>query len=78
MIEVAESIKKREMKTTRAQYMRERASFSHLSKVRRIIPVLRFHGEWSPDPWYQAWTYLLSFISSFLVLLSVVLCRLYI
>lgn len=44
MTEVTESIRKRETKTTRAQCMRERASFSHLSKVRRIIPVLMVSG----------------------------------
>lgn len=52
------------------QRERERASFSQTSKVKRIVPVLKFCGEWRQGPWCWLWTCLLSFRSSFLLLLS--------
>lgn len=47
-----------------------RASLSLTRKVRRIIPVLKFCGERSQGPLCWVWTRLLSFLSFFLLLLS--------
>lgn len=39
-----------------------------MSKVKTLIPVLKFSGEWSPGSWCQVWSCVLSFLSSFLCL----------
>lgn len=46
----------------------ETGSHSHMNKV-RITPVLKLRGEWSQGPWPWAWTYLLSILYSFPLLL---------
>lgn len=56
------------------KHVKERAPLSLLSKVRRILPALKFRGEWSHSPWcWVLWPVLPFCFSS--ASLSFAMCR---